>query len=250
MISRQYPYFAFCSAVTPTTPEHYEDLKRRNINTISVCLHSSGFNYKNSAEVHTYFAREAGMYVHAYLVTDLYDVEEDAIKFTLNFTKLGFSPRVRITIVVNSDEYADNREQRIIKLMNLIARYHDRKSIDLAFFKKTLDDGLYDLSKLPQRINLTIINTDERTSGVPKAGTWVYKIDSLNNVQFLAYDYRGYYTGQGYQLSLLDTDYVVQAGDTWYSISQRHNIPLIDLLVLNDAQSDEAVYEGQVVRIA
>lgn len=249
MISRHYPYLAFCAASTPTTPEHYEELKKRHINTISVCLHSSGFNYENAAEVHTYFAREAGMTVHTYLVTDLYDVVEDSIKFTLNFTKLSFSPRARITIVVNSDIYADEREKRIIKLINLLAKYHDRESIDLAFFKKTLDDGLYDLKKLPQRINLTIINTDERTSGVPQAGTWVYSVDA-SDVQFIAYDYRGYYTGEGYQLSLLDTEYVVQPGDTWYSISQRHDIPLIDLLVINDAESDDAVYEGQVVKIA
>jgi LysM repeat protein len=76
-------------------------------------------------------------------------------------------------------------------------------------------------------------------------------MDFCNEVQVLGYDYYGYYTDDaGYQLSLVDTDYVVQEGDTWYSISRRHGIPLNDLLALNRAIETERVFAGQVVRIA
>ncbi len=60
----------------------------------------------------------------------------------------------------------------------------------------------------------------------------------------------GYYTDDGYQLSLIDTEYVAQSGDSWYSISRRHGIPINDLLVLNRAMHTDRIYAGQVVRIA
>lgn len=123
--------------------------------------------------------------------------------------------------------------------------------IDLAFFKRDLDDGLYDLSKLPKMINLTIINCGAKTSGVPEAGTWVYTDEVEGDVQYLAYDYYGYYTDDsGYQLSLVDFDYVAQPGDTWYSIARRHGMPVVDLLALNRAIAEDRIFAGQVVRIA
>lgn len=252
MKSNLYPRLAFCLASTSTTEEHYQNLKKEGIETVSLCLHTSGFEYHNSANVHAYFARQAGMKVHAYMVTDLHDIKDDVIKFTENLVDLGFDSRTKITIVLNGDQYAEKREEKIIKLIDMISKYHDRSNIDLAFFKKTIDMGLYDLSKLPQKINLTIIYTDAVSPGIPEAGTWVYKLDDnpIDTIQFLAYDYRGFYTGDGYQLSLIDTEYVVQPGDSWYSIAQRHAIPLIDLLALNGADAEEAVYAGQVIKIA
>lgn len=73
-----------------------------------------------------------------------------------------------------------------------------------------------------------------------------------DDTQVLAYDYYGYYTDHsGYQLSLVDTDYIVQKGDTWLSISRRHGIPVNDLMSLNRlADIAENLFEGQVVRIA
>lgn len=100
-------------------------------------------------------------------------------------------------------------------------------------------------------LNLTIINCEGTGAGIDIAGTWIYTMDFCNEVQVLGYDYYGYYTDDaGYQLSLVDTDYVVQEGDTWYSISRRHGIPLNDLLALNRAIETERVFAGQVVRIA
>ena len=136
-------------------------------------------------------------------------------------------------------------------MIDLLSRYHDRSCIDLAFFKRDLDDGLYDLSKLPKMINLTIINCGAKASGVPTSGTWVYTDELEGDVQYLAYDYYGYYTDDsGYQLSLVDFDYVAQPGDTWYSIARRHGIPIVDLLALNRSIADDKIYAGQVIRIA
>lgn len=101
-------------------------------------------------------------------------------------------------------------------------------------------------------INLTIINCTPGASspGVNVAGTWIYKAELENDVEVLAYDFYGYYTDDGYQLSLVDTEYVAQPGDSWYSISRRHGIPINDLLVLNRAMDTDRIYAGQVVRIA
>ncbi|MDB6229130.1 LysM peptidoglycan-binding domain-containing protein [Lactobacillus amylovorus] len=101
-------------------------------------------------------------------------------------------------------------------------------------------------------INLTIINcTPNATSpGIEVAGTWVYKAELENDIEVLAYDFFGYYTNDGYQLSLVDTEYVAQLGDSWYSISRRHGIPVTDLLVLNRAAETDKIFAGQVIRIA
>ena len=91
----------------------------------------------------------------------------------------------------------------------------------------------------------------KKLSGIAEAGTWVYTNDFEGEAQLLAYDFYGFYTDEaGYQLSLVDTDYAVQKGDTWHSIARRHGIPLEDLLALNRAEKDDKLFAGQVVRIA
>ena len=37
--TQDYPRMAYCSAITTSTPEHYERLKSLGTNTVSVCLH-------------------------------------------------------------------------------------------------------------------------------------------------------------------------------------------------------------------
>ena len=249
--TQNYPRVAYCSAITTSTLEHYERLKALGINTVSVCLHVSGFEYHKFATIHTDLARKAEMTTHAFMITDLYEPIDDVVAFTKRFINLYYTEQTKITIVVNSDVYCKEREDKIIEIVDLLSNYHDRNCIDLAFFKRDLDDGLYDLSKLPKMINLTIINCGAKTSGVPDAGTWVYTDECEGDVQYLAYDYYGYYTDDsGYQLSLVDFDYVAQPGDTWYSIARRHGIPIVDLLALNRAIADDKIYAGQVVRIA
>lgn len=250
MTIQSYPKVAFVSAVTPATAEHYSYLEQAGIKTVSVCLHVSGFNHYKFAHMHTNLARAAGMVTHAHMVTDLVDTFTDLTSFTTRFNQLGYSSNSKITIWVNGDKYIDNREDKINKIIDMMSNYHDRRNIDVAFFKRDLDDGLYKLDKIPKMINLTIINVDKLHSGVPEAGTWVYTSSFCESVQLLAYDYYGFYTSNGYQLSLVDSDYVVQPGDTWHSISRRHGIPLIDLLQMNRAESSDAIYAGQVVRIA
>lgn len=245
-----YPRLAFVSAITPATPEHYEHLKQAGITTVSVCLHLSGYNHFKFATIHTNLARKAEMITHAHMVTDLYDPISDVTAFSQRFTSLGYTADSKITIWVNGDKYVNEREEKIAKIIDLLANYHDRTNIDVAFFKRDLDDSIYDLSKLPKLINLTIINVGALASGIDDAGTWVYTTEFCDSVQVLAYDYFGFYTSGGYQLSLVDTDYVVQPGDNWHSISRRHGIPMTDLLALNRATVDERIFAGQIVRIA
>lgn len=249
--TQNYPRMAYCSAITTSTPEHYEHLKKFGISTVSVCLHVSGFDYHKFATIHTDLARRAEMTTHAFMITDLHEHIDDVIAFTKRLVKLYYTSKSKITLLINSDRFCKNREERIIEMIDLLSRYHDRSCIDLAFFKRDLDDGLYDLSKLPKMINLTVINCGASASGVPEAGTWVYTDELEGDVQYLAYDYYGFYTDDsGYQLSLVDFDYVAQPGDTWYSIARRHGMPVVDLLALNRAIAEDRIFAGQVVRIA
>ena len=249
--SQSYPRLAFCSAITPADPAHYLNLRKAGIDTASICLHVSGFEYYKFATIHTQLARKADLATHAFMITDLLDPFADVTTFFKRFNQLGYDSNAKITVWVNGDKYVADRESKIIEIIDLIAKCHNRENIDLAFFKRDIDDKLYDLSKMPQMINLTIINCEGTGAGIDTAGTWIYTMDFCNEVQVLGYDYYGYYTDDaGYQLSLVDTDYVVQEGDTWYSISRRHGIPLNDLLALNRAIETERVFAGQVVRIA
>ncbi len=257
VINEHYPRVAFCSAITPATPEHYDRMIDAGIDTACICLHASGLTHYKYATMHTTLARNAGMKTHAFLLTDLYDILADVTFFTKRFIQLGYTSRSKITILVNGDEYVDRREEKIIKIMDLLSKYHRRENIDLAFFKRDVDDKLYDLDKLPKLINLTIIRLEKATAGIDEAGTWIYtsyfpsKDEDEDIIQLLAYDFYGFYTDhKGYQMSLIDSDYVVQLGDTWHSISKRNGIPMNDLLTLNNAQSTDPIYAGQVIRIA
>lgn len=246
-----YPRLAFCSAITPTTPEHYEHLKQAGIDTVSICLHLSGYNQYKFATFHTDLARNAGMATHAFMMTDLCDPTSDVIAFTRRYNVLCYNSNSKITVWVNTNKYVEDREEKIIQIINLLSNYHPRENIDVAFYKRDIDAKLYDMDKIPKMINLTIINCNASASGILEAGTWVYTTEFRDTTQLLAYDYCGFYTdNNGYQLSLVDTDYVVQPGDTWFSISRRHGIPLKDLLLLNRAMANDAIYAGQIVRIA
>lgn len=247
-----YPRVAFCSALTPATPEYYQSLKNAGINTVSVCLDISGYNYYKFASMHTKLAREAGMVTHAFMLTDLTDPTGDVTSFTQRFTTLQFPTEAKITILVNSDQYVEERESKILKMMNILSKYHAREYIDLAFFKKDIDEELYNLRELPETINLTIINCTPHatSSGIPITGTWIYTSSFCDQVQFVGYDFYSYYTAGDYQLSLIDTTYTVQKGDSWHSISKRHGIPMLDLLHLNGAVLNDKIFEGQIIKIA
>lgn len=249
---RAYPQVAFCSAITPPTLEHYLGLKAAGIDTASVCLHLSGYNYYKFATLHTDLARQAGIVTHAYMHTDLYEPLEDVMSFTKRFSALGFTSDSKITVLVNADKYVTDREIKICEIMRILSKYHPEENIDLAFFKQDLDEGLYDLNEVPHMINLTVINCEPKasSSGVEVAGTWIYTSSFNDTIQMLGYDYYGFYTECGYQLSLIDTDYTVQPGDTWRSISTRHGIPMIDLLHLNNAVLEDRIYAGQIIKIA
>lgn len=249
--TRTYPRMAFCSAITPAMPEHYEHLRQAGIETVNVCLHLSGYSYYKFATIHTQLARQAGMVTHAFMVTDLKNPVDDVIAFTQRYDALAYDSSTKVTLWITSNQYVKDREERIAKMINLLSNYIQRTNIDIAVYKRDIDAKMYDLGKLPKMINLTVINCSEASSGVSEAGTWVYTTDFCGEAQAIAYDFYGFYTdASGYQMSLIDTDYVVQPGDTWYSIARRHGMPIIDLLAMNRAVEDDKLFEGQVVRIA
>ena len=250
--TQNYQRLAFCSAITPATSEHYSHLREAGIDTASICLGLSGYNHYKFSVIHTNLARQAGMTTHAFYVTDLNEITDDLYQLSNRFCKLGYSAQSKITIWVTSNRYIKDKEERINELIDLISRWHNRELIDVAFYKRDIDAGMYNLSKLPKMINLTIINCNALSAGIVEAGTWIYTTNMGDDTQVLAYDYYGYYTDHsGYQLSLVDTDYIVQKGDTWLSIARRHGIPVNDLISLNRAADiAENLFEGQVVRIA
>lgn len=251
-VTQTYPKIAWMSGITPASDEHYQNLIQAGIKTVSVCLHVSGYQHDNFSVIHTNTARRYGLVTHAHMVTDLYHPEDDVDTFERRFRTLDFCDTTKITLWINGDKYLPDREDRITKIVNLLSNSHDQKNIDLAFFKRDLDDELYDLEKLPDVPNLTIINLTENAieAGVPDAGTWIYSSKLGDEIQVTAYDYYGYYTDHSYQLSLVDTDYTVQPGDTWHTIARRHGVPTLDLLMINHASIDTKIYAGQVIRVA
>ena len=92
--TQDYPRMAYCSAITTSTPEHYERLKSLGINTVSVCLHVSGFDYHKFATIHTDLARRAEMTTHAFMITDLHEHIDDVIAFTKRLVKLYYTSKI------------------------------------------------------------------------------------------------------------------------------------------------------------
>lgn len=250
-MTQNYPRIAFCSAITAPSREHYLKMKKDGISTVSVCLHVSDYEHEHLADLHTTTAREVGMATHAYMVTDLYEPEKDVASFLVEFLRLGFTSDSKITVLVNSDEFLEEKEERILRVYQKLCAYCPMQNIDLAFYKHEIDTCAYDLKKLP-KVNLTIINCDNlaQKSGIEKAGTWLYTATYGEVTQTLAYDFRGFYTSGGYQLSLTESTYVVQPGDTWYSIAERHGMEVVDLLALNRESMEKPIWAGQTIYIS
>lgn len=185
-----------CSAITPSTPEHYENLRKAGIDTVSVCLHLSGYNHYKFATIHTNLARRADMTTHAFMVSDLRDPMEDVQAFTKRFSQLGYSNGSKITIWVTSGRYVADREDRIVKTIELLSRYHSRENIDVAFYKRDLDAQVYDLSKLPKMLNLTVVNCGALSSGIDSnnvADTYIQEVEqAMKDHQELAYQLANY----------------------------------------------------------
>lgn len=230
--------------------EHYEKLKDRGVTAASICLHVSGQADSRMAMIHTAVARDVGLPTHAFMMTDLAEPYADVFHFTQRFVALGFPPTCRITIWVMHNPHIENRETKIAEMIEMMSLYQDPNSIDVAIYKKDIDEGLYDFDKMPELPNCTIINCEDSTPGVKGAGTWVYK-PRMKNLEMIAYDFFGYYdTDANYQLNMLDTEYIVEPGDTWVSIAHRHGMPITKLLQLNDADFKDALFAGQIVKIA
>ena len=96
--------------------------------------------------------------------------------------------------------------------------------------------------------NLTIINSNNLNAGIARAGTWISTKDFDSDIQYLGYDYYGFYTSQGYQMTL-EAEYIAQKGDTWVTIATRHGIWLPKLLELNKADYEDLVVPGQRIKV-
>ena len=249
MISNSYPQIAFCLAITPAQENYYSSLKKMDITTVSICLYISKLGRQKHVTGHVNAARNLGMTTHAYMITDLHDPINDCLQFSTRFLELGYSKNSKITVFVNGSQYIEDSQKKINDIIKFLSKFHKRENIDLAFFNDDLNNKIYNLDLLPE-VNLTLANVNSNTPGSSKVGTWIYTMDCGENSQFLAYHYYGYYTEESYQLPLIDSEYVVQQGDSWYSIARRHDIPLIKLLKMNEISSESRVYEGQVVKIA
>ncbi|QTQ40918.1 LysM peptidoglycan-binding domain-containing protein [Lactobacillus taiwanensis] len=243
-----YPRIALVDALTPGAPEHYQKLAKSGVKDVIVCLSLSHFDRYRAGEYHTLLAREIGMRTHACLVTDLSEPFHDARHFFTAYQKLGYSFGTKVMILCQASKNVKNTGQKLTELLGYISYFVSKGDIDVAFNKKDLDRGYFNVNEIPDYFNLTIINPRQINSGIDRAGTWISTKDFDSDIQYLGYDYYGFYTSQGYQMTL-EPEYIAQEGDTWVTIATRHGIWLPKLLELNKADYEDIVVPGQKVRL-
>lgn len=184
-----YPRIALVDALTPGAPEHYQKLAKSGVKDVIVCLSLSHFDRYRAGEYHTLLAREAGMRTHACLVTDLSEPFHDARHFFTAYQKLGYSFGTKVMILCQANKNVKNTGQKLTELLGYISYFVSKEDIDVAFNKKDLDRGYFDLDEIPKYFNLTIINPRHLNSGIDRAGTWISTKDPDSEVQYLGYDY-------------------------------------------------------------
>lgn len=243
-----YPRIALATALTPGTPEHYQKLTKLGVKDMIICLAISHFDRYRAGEYQTLLAREAGMKTHACLMTDLSEPFHDARHFFTAYQKLGYSFGTKVMILCQASKTVKNPGKKLTKLLGYISYFVAKEDIDVAFNKKDLDRGYFNLNEIPEYFNLTIINPGQINSGIDRAGTWISTKDFDSDTQYLGYDYYGFYTSQGYQMTL-EPEYIAQEGDTWVIIATRHGIWLPKLLELNKADYEDLVVPGQRIKV-
>ncbi len=242
-----YPRIALATALTPGTPDHYQKLTKLGVKDMIICLAISHFDRYRAGEYQTLLAREAGMKTHACLITDLSEPFHDARHFFTAYQKLGYDLGTKVMILCQPTKHVKN-PKKLAELLGYISYFVAKEDIDVAFYKKDIDRGKFDLNDIPEYFNLTIINSNNLNAGIARAGTWISTKDFDSDIQYLGYDYYGFYTSQGYQMTL-EAEYIAQKGDTWVTIATRHGIWLPKLLELNKADYEDLVVPGQRIKV-
>lgn len=242
-----YPRIALATALTPGTPDHYQKLTKLGVKDMIICLAISHFDRYRAGEYQTLLAREAGMKTHACLITDLSEPFHDARHFFTAYQKLGYDLGTKVMILCQPTKHVKN-PKKLAELLGYISYFVAKEDIDVAFYKKDIDRGKFDLNDIPEYFNLTIINSNNLNAGIARAGTWISTKDFDSDIQYLGYDYYGFYTSQSYQMTL-EAEYIAQKGDTWVTIATRHGIWLPKLLELNKADYEDLVVPGQRIKV-
>ncbi|MDF7639981.1 LysM domain-containing protein [Lactobacillus sp. ESL0791] len=241
-----YPRIAWATSMTPSNPEHYQELLKHHVKSMIICLHLSGVKTYEVAEKHTKAAKKAGMSAHAGLITDLTNPLDDARCFYRTYKKLGYSSAAKVVIFCMHSNTVNKREEKLQELLRYIACFVDKAKIDITFNKNYLQK----FEDVAKGYNLTIFNPGSLNAGVKNAGTWIYTNTFANHTQYLGYDFYGFYTGNsGFQLSWLDDEYIAKPGDTWVTVATLYDIWLPDLLKLNSAKYDDLVVPGQHIKV-
>lgn len=243
-----YPRIALATALTPGTPDHYQKLAKLGVKDMIICLAISHFDRYRAGEYQTLLAREAGMKTHACLITDLSEPFHDARHFFTAYQKLGYDLGTKVMILCQPTKHVKNPGKKLAELLGYISYFVAKEDIDVAFYKKDIDKGKVDLNDIPEYFNLTIINSNNLNAGIARAGTWISTQDFDSDIQYLGYDYYGFYTSQSYQMTL-EAEYIAQKGDTWVTIATRHGIWLPKLLELNKADYEDLVVPGQRIKV-
>lgn len=244
----KYPRIALANALVSTEPEHYEELRKLGVKDLIVCLSASHIDHYKAGEYHTMLGRNQGFRIHAYLQTDLSKPFHDARRFFTAYQKLAFTFGTKVMIMCCPGKYVKHPGKQLNELLGYLSYFLSKEDLDVAVYKKDVDAGRLSLKDIPDYFNLTVINPNRVNSGVDKSGTWIYSDSVGEEDQYIGYDFYGFYTKQGYQLTL-DTEYIAQEGDTWVTIASRHGIWLPKLLTLNKAKYEDLVVPGQRIKL-
>lgn len=250
---RSYDRVAWCTELSPSDYEYFEDLKADGINTAVVCIAASDTREPIGME-QTYNARAAGMNVHAFFMTDLIKPVQDAYHFLKQLEALNYKENVRLAVMpMHEEDLIEEPEHQIKLIFDEIHEYRPDSEIDVVLTKEQLLKAEIIFDLLPEEINLTVTNVGGLNSGIKEAGTWIYTGKYRNHFQLLAYDFYQYYTkahqSHGFQLDL-NTHYEARMGDSWWIIAKQHGMQVLDLLELNHADIADRIIPGQLIKIA
>lgn len=249
---KSYERVAWCTELSPSDQEFFEEMKADGINTAVVCISASGAHHFLGSE-QTYHARGIGMNVHPFCITDLRDPHRDAWWFAQSLKKLNYLDDVRLAIMPMPEKGLDEPEARIREMFAVLHEFRPTAKIDVAVTKEQLLDGEINFDLLPEGINLTVSNTRGLTAGIKEAGTWIYANRFHGQPQLLAYDFYQFYTRanqyHGFQLTL-DKYYEARVGDSWWVIAKQHGMRVLDLLELNEADIADRIIPGQRIKVA
>ena len=247
-----YSQVAWCTDISPNGFEYFKELKDSGVDAAIVTLRVSGDISDNHSIEQVQAARNAGMLVHAGIITDLEYPEDDADELMLRMRFHGFSKTRRIAIMVVPDPDLDQQTERLRRLISRLCNWCDVANIDVCLTKRQFIDGDIDLSELPAELNLTVSNPGHLDAGVATAGTWLYTNQFYGYPQLLGYDFYQFYTEEprdrGYQMDLIG-EYEALPGDSWWIIAKKHGMSLLDLLELNKADLDDRIFPGERIKV-